>query len=357
MPKPTPLHSEHLVDGGRMVDFAGWELPLHFGSQLQEHRAVRERAGLFDVSHMTVTRLAGPNAREFLRELLSGDVDRIADDGGALYGCLLNDAGGILDDLIVYRWAPDEYLAVSNAATRAKVAAWFKEHAIRWNLAPIMADDLAMIAVQGPMARELALPALPAALATAAAGLRPFQAVRGGGIQVGCTGYTGEDGYEIILPAAAAPSLWRRLRQDIPACGLAARDSLRLEAGLRLYGVDMNDTTTPAETGLQWTCDLRAAERDFIGRRTVEDQRDHGARWELAGVVLEDKGMLRSGQTVTIPGLGSGTITSGGFSPALDRSIGFARLPTGATRTGRGTVQIRDQSKPVTIGSTRFLKR
>jgi aminomethyltransferase len=357
MAKPTPLHGEHLADGGRMVDFAGWDLPLHFGSQLQEHRSVRRHGGMFDVSHMTVIDIAGARAREFLRQLLTADVDRIEDSGGALYSCLLNEAGGIIDDLIVYRWSPQEYRLVTNAATRTRVVGWLAQHGPRWDIAPVVAGDLAMIAVQGPGARRLAAPALPGGLADAATGLAPFKAVREGRIQVGCTGYTGEDGYEIILPAADAPALWRRLRQDLPACGLAARDSLRLEAGLRLYGVDMDETVTPAEAGLQWTCDLRSEQRAFIGRAVVAEQQLRGAPRELTGVVLRDKGMIRAGQTVTVPGLGTGTITSGGFSPQLDHSIGFARLPAGAARIGHGTVQIRDQSKTVHIGSTRFLRR
>lgn len=356
MPQPTPLHSEHLADGGRMVDFAGWDLPLHFGSQLQEHKAVRQRGGLFDVSHMTVIDITGPQARPFLRELLSGDVDRIGRSGGALYCCLLSETGGIIDDLIVYRWSAEEFRLVTNAATRTKVVDWLSRHGVRWDIVPQVANDLAMIAVQGPAARRLTLPALPAGLADSAAGLTPFNAVRQGRIQVGCTGYTGEDGFEIILPATEAPALWRRLRQELPACGLAARDSLRLEAGLRLYGVDMDETVTPAEAGLQWTCDLQAEERAFIGRGVVAEQKRQGAPRELAGVVLEDKGMMRAGQSVTVPDLGSGTITSGGYSPQLDRSIGFARLPAGAIRIGRGSVQIRDQTKSVRIRSTRFLR-
>jgi len=358
MPKRTPLYPEHLADGGRMVDFAGWELPLHYGSQLEEHRAVRECAGLFDVSHMTVIDLAGPRARDFLRVLVNNDVDRIGHPGGALYGCLLNPAGGIIDDLIVYRWSEREFRLVTNAATRAKVTEWIRRQGEPWGIVPRVAEDLAMVAVQGPRAREWSGAVLAAGLAEAATALPPFSAVRDGRGQVARTGYTGEDGYEILVPAEAAADLWRRLRQAGAApCGLAARDSLRLEAGMRLYGADMDETVTPAATGLQWTCDLRAADRPFIGREAVAAEQAEGPRQELAGLTLEDKGVLRAGQTVEVPGLGSGIITSGGYSPVLGRSVAFARLPAGAARIGSGRVTIRDQVKTVRIGTTRFLQQ
>lgn len=339
-----------------MTDFAGWELPLHFGSQLQEHRAVRGHAGVFDVSHMTIADVQGDGARDYLRRLVSNDVDRIARPGGAVYGCLLNQSGGIIDDLIVYRWDEGNYRVITNAATRARVEPWLLAHAAPFGVRVEFARDLAMLAVQGPQARALADACLPERLRPALPPLERFCAVRDGRWQVARTGYTGEDGYEIILPGGDASAFWKALlASGVQACGLGARDTLRLEAGMRLYGVDMDEDNTPAEAGLTWTVALDPAERDFVGRRALEERLQSPPRWEFAGLVLEEPGVLRSHQTVDVPGLGSGVITSGGFSPGLNRAIAFARLPLGSKALGRCQVAIRDQRKAARICAPRFL--
>ncbi|HHQ41888.1 MAG TPA: glycine cleavage system aminomethyltransferase GcvT, partial [Chromatiales bacterium] len=256
MGRRTPLHDRHLAAGARMVGFAGWEMPLHYGSQVEEHHAVRRAAGVFDVSHMTVVDVTGEGAEPFLRRLLANDVARLTEEGRALYTCMLNERGGILDDLIVYRAGPGWFRLVVNAATREKDLAWMRRHAGPHGAAVAERAELAMLAVQGPEARERALPLLPQALRGAAAALAPFRAAHLGpdAWLVARTGYTGEDGFEVILPAEEAGALWDGLlAAGVRPCGLGARDTLRLEAGLNLYGQDMDEDTTPLECGLGWT--------------------------------------------------------------------------------------------------------
>lgn len=339
-----------------MVEFAGWELPLHYGSQVEEHHAVRRDAGVFDVSHMTVTDLEGPDCREFLRKLLANDVDRLSGPGKALYGCLLNENGGILDDVTVFRRAGDRFRMVSNAATRDKVTAWMRQHASAFSLSILPRQDLAIIAAQGPEARRKAHACLPSEWHEAVTALEAFEFAEVGDWFLSCSGYTGEDGLEIILPHADALRLWPELiANGFRPCGLGARDTLRLEAGMRLYGLDMDETVTPLEAGLAWTVAWEPAERQFVGRETLESQRKSGSLRRFVGLVLKDKGVLRHGQKVVVPEVGEGIVTSGIFSPTLNRSIAFARLPPGSYECG--WVDIRGQLKEVRITLPRFVKR
>lgn len=340
MTRKTILNDIHRQFGGRMVEFAGWELPLHFGSQLEEHHAVRGDAGIFDVSHMTIIDLEGADCSRFLGELLANDVGRLSGSGKALYSCLLDDSGGILDDLTVFRRTEDRYRIVSNAATRDKVVVWMQRHAPGFSVNILPRQDLAIIAAQGPEARRKALACLSAELHVAAASLAPFEFAEAGDWFLSCSGYTGEDGLEIILPQTDAPALWTGLiAEGFRPCGLGARDTLRLEAGMRLYGLDMDETVTPLEAGLAWTVAWEPAERDFIGRRALAAQCAAGVSRKLIGVVLDDKGVLRTGQSVIIDGCAQGVLTSGTFSPTLNRSIGLARVPVGAA--GRCQIEVR----------------
>jgi aminomethyltransferase len=334
MTRKTPLHARHVELGARLVDFGGWDMPLQYGSQLEEHHAVRRDAGMFDVSHMRAVDLEGPRAQDFLRRLLANDVARLTAPGKALYSCMLNASGGVIDDLIVYFREPGRYRLVVNAGTADKDLAWIGGQAAGLGLAVRPREDLAMIAVQGPNARAKAAALLPAADEAKALALEAFfgttLGVLDGQVFVARTGYTGEDGFEIMLPAAHAVSLWDRLLgAGVRPCGLGARDTLRLEAGMNLYGNDMDETTTPLESGLAWTVALDSG-RDFVGRPALEAQKAAGVPRRLVGLLLEDKGILRSHQKVYAGAAGEGETTSGTYSPTLERSIAFARVPAAA---------------------------
>jgi aminomethyltransferase len=323
----TPLYRIHLDLGARMVPFGGWEMPLHYGSQLQEHHAVRRDAGMFDVSHMSVVDLQGEQVRAYLRRLLANDVARLSTPGKALYSCMLQQDGGVLDDLIVYFLRDDWYRMVVNAATSDKDLAWMHARAEGFDLTLGRRDDLAMIAVQGPGARVKVPPHLPAGLEERAAELKPFHAAHDAGWFVGRTGYTGEDGFEVMLPAADAPGFWQAMRvEGVAPCGLGARDTLRLEAGMNLYGTDMDESVTPLEAGLGWTLAWEPADREFIGRSALEAQRSAGGLRRFVGLVLEGKGVLRNQQKLFEGEREIGAITSGGFAPTLERSVALARV-------------------------------
>jgi aminomethyltransferase len=330
MPNKTPLYDVHLEQGARTVDFGGWDMPIHYGSQIEEHHAVRTDAGMFDVSHMTVVDVSGPDATAFVRLLLANDVAKLKQSGKALYTCMLNEAGGVIDDLIVYYLSDTSYRMVVNAATREKDLAWLRAHADGFDVRVDHREELAMIAVQGPNAREKAAACLNEEDRSAAMALGAFFAGRFGDLFVARTGYTGEDGWEIIVPAGQAETLWRSLAAaGIRPCGLGARDTLRLEAGMNLYGSDMDETTTPLESALGWTIAWEPEDRKFIGREALEVQRRDGPPRKLVGLLLEDRGVLRAHQRVIVEGVGEGEVTSGTFSPTLGRSVGLARVPTG----------------------------
>ncbi len=328
MTNRTPLFDEHVAAGGKMVDFAGWEMPINYGSQIEEHNQVRTDAGMFDVSHMVVVDLKGERTRDFLRYLLANNVDRLKDNGKALYSCMLNEAGGVIDDLIVYYIEDDFFRMVVNAGTRDKDLAWLEKQAAAFSVGVHERAELAMIAVQGPGARDKTLPLLADSVRETASELKPFFGVFDGDWFIARTGYTGEEGFEIILPAGEAAGFWQRLREaGVKPVGLGARDTLRLEAGMNLYGSDMDETVSPLEAALGWTVAWEPADRDFIGRAALEKQRDAGTKYKLVGLLLEGKGVLRNHQKViTGPGA-EGEITSGSFSPTLQRAIAFARVP------------------------------
>jgi aminomethyltransferase len=353
MPLKTPLYKAHLEAGARMVDFGGWEMPISYGSQLEEHHQVRQAAGMFDVSHMTVVDLAGERCREFLARLLANDVARLQQAGKAMYSCMLNEDGGVIDDLITYFISDTRFRLVVNAATRDKDLAWIRRQAAAFEVEVTERPELAMIAVQGPAARDAMIGLLDAADGQAARELEPFTSCQLGELFVARTGYTGEDGFEITLPGEQAAGLWQRLLgAGVQPCGLGARDTLRLEAGMNLYGQDMDETVTPLESGLAWTVAMKD-DRDFIGRPALEAQKQSGPERKLVGLVLQDRGVLRHGQKV-LTEAGEGVLTSGSYSPTLERSIGLARIPVAARDGAR--VEIRGRALEVKIVRPPFVR-
>lgn len=336
----TPLFELHRELGARLVDFGGWEMPVQYSSQIGEHHAVRRAAGVFDVSHMCVVDLKGVRVRALLRALLANDVNKLVRPGKALYSCMLNESGGVMDDLIVYYLADSWFRLVVNAGTRDKDLAWIRQHARDFDVGVHERTELAMLAIQGPEARAKTAKLLSRVGAATALELDTFVGREIDGWFVARTGYTGEDGFEVMLPASAAVGVWRELNAlGVASCGLGARDTLRLEAGMNLYGNDMDEKTDPFESGLAWTVAMEPAERRFIGREALDAVRARGSERKLVGLVLEDRGVLRSHQGVVVPEGGAGEITSGTFSPTLERSIALARVP--AATTGRVQVEIR----------------
>ncbi|MDX1900720.1 MAG: glycine cleavage system aminomethyltransferase GcvT [Gammaproteobacteria bacterium] len=355
MIKKTPLHACHIAASARMVNFSGWDMPLHYGSQIKEHLAVRQDAGMFDVSHMATVDITGPDAAPYLRHLLANNIDRLT-DGKGLYSCLLNHEGGIIDDLITYRLSEHFYRIVVNAGTREKDLAWFREQAKNFNVEIRERTDLAMIAVQGPRAHERLDALFPYDLNEKVKQLAPFHVTSTDDWCVARTGYTGEDGVEIILPNEAAASFWDQLlAAGIAPCGLGARDTLRLEAGLNLYGSDMNENVTPLESNLAWTVAFTPEDRQFIGRDALLKQRAQGVAHKLVGLVNSNSGILRAHQIVKTGSNQTGEITSGSFSPTLNISIALARVPANVQENC--TVEIRDKAIPVKIVKPPFVRK
>jgi len=336
-----------------MVDFAGWAMPINYGSQLDEHHHVRSDAGMFDVSHMTVVDIRGEQVRDFLSLLLANDVGRLRHPGKALYSCMLNERGGVIDDLIAYFMSEDWFRLVVNAATRDKGLAWLERQSAGFRIAVTEHHELGMIAVQGPQARGKVHALLPAIVVEELLAIGPFTAIESGSMFIARTGYTGEDGYEIMLPAADAVDLWNALLDEgVKPSGLGARDTLRLEAGMNLYGQDMDEDVTPLESGLSWTVAMKD-ERDFIGRPALEKQKAGGLKNKLVGLVLEGRGVLRPHQKV-LTAAGEGMTTSGTFSPTLQRAIAFARVPVGAEDSC--SVDVRGKELPARIVRPPFVR-
>ncbi|MDA0427189.1 glycine cleavage system aminomethyltransferase GcvT [Stutzerimonas frequens] len=354
MGQRTPLYDQHLALGAKMVDFGGWDMPLHYGSQVEEHHQVRRDCGVFDVSHMTVVDVAGEQATAYLQRLLANDVARLKSAGRALYSAMLNERGGVIDDLIVYLtdWG---YRLVVNASTRDKDLAWMQTQMAGFAVEVNERPQLAMLAIQGPHARARTAELVSQARATLIHELKPFQGLAEGDWFIGRTGYTGEDGLEIILPAEQAPDFLSELvGAGIPPIGLGARDTLRLEAGLNLYGQDMTEEVSPLAANMGWTVAWEPAERDFVGRAALEQQRAQGDLPKLVGLVLEERGVLRAHQVVRVNGVGDGEITSGSFSPTLGKSIALARVPAGTAE--RAEVEIRGKWYPVRVVQPTFVR-
>ncbi|MFZ0218701.1 MAG: glycine cleavage system aminomethyltransferase GcvT [Candidatus Aquirickettsiella sp.] len=327
MENKTVLHGQHKKNGAILVNFAGWQMPLHYGSQIQEHHVVRQDSGLFDVSHMLAVDIAGENAIHYLSFLLANNPQRLI-PGKALYTCMLNNAGGILDDLIVYQLSQQLYRVVINAGNRLSDLDWMKNLAQHYSsLSIVERTDLAIIAIQGPHAISKASKAFNASQQSLIKDLKPFHCVQEDNWCIARTGYTGEDGLEVILPIQEAENFWQHLIElGSKPCGLGARDTLRLEAGLNLYGSDMNATTTPLESNLAWTIAWDPVDRDFIGRQALIKQQENLSR-KLVGLVLEEKGRILRNHQKLITSAGAGEITSGSYSPTLGSSIAFARIP------------------------------
>jgi aminomethyltransferase len=349
------LYDTHVGLGARMVDFGGWDMPVAYGSQLDEHHAVRRDAGVFDVSHMCVIDLHGPGSRALLQRLLANDVGRLHAAGKALYSCMLNERGGILDDLIVYFLSEAHFRVVVNAGTRDRDLEWMREHAAAFGVRVSERHDLAMLAVQGPQARARVAALMSEPTAAQALALEPFFGAQLGAWFVARTGYTGEDGFELMLPQGEAVAVWQRLTgSSVRACGLGARDTLRLEAGMNLYGNDMDERTHPLESGLAWTVAFEPPTRDFIGRAALEAVRARGSERKLVGLLLDSRAVLRSHQRVEVPGIGAGEVTSGTFSPTLTRSIGLARVP--AATGGDVQVEVRGRLLPARVVRPPFVR-
>lgn len=356
MLRKTALFDLHIQSGAKLVPFAGWEMPIHYGSQVNEHHAVRQAAGMFDVSHMTIVDIQGAGACDFLRYLLAGDVARLKESGRALYTCMLNPEGGVIDDLIVYKLDNTFYRLVVNAATRDKDIAWVEKQAASFDVVVTEQTSMSMIAVQGPKSQAITLSILSDAMQAQAKDLKPFNAALCDDWLVANTGYTGESGFEIILPESAAPALWRTLQDaGVVPCGLGARDTLRLEAGLNLYGQDMDETISPLESNLAWTVAFLPENRRFIGRAVLEKQRDAGPARELVGIVLSGKGVLRRDQKVIVEGVGEGVVTSGTFSPTLSKGIGLALVPPNSQT--RCAVDIRGKQVEAFIVKPSFVRK
>ncbi|WP_182335012.1 glycine cleavage system aminomethyltransferase GcvT [Stenotrophomonas acidaminiphila] len=354
----TLLNETHRSLGAKMVDFGGWDMPIHYGSQIDEHHLVRRAAGMFDVSHMTVVDLKGARTREFLRQLLANSIDKLKVTGKALYSCMLNAQGGVIDDLIVYFLADDLFRMVVNASTREKDLAWIRQHAQAFGVDVIEREDLAIVAVQGPQARALVAGLVAEGDRAALEKLGRFAALDvasadGVPLFVARTGYTGEDGYEVLLPQAAVVGFWNALlAAGVKPAGLGARDTLRLEAGMNLYGQDMDEGVTPYEAALAWTVALDEG-RGFIGRDVLEAQKAAGNARQMIGLVMDDKGVLRHGQKV-LTANGEGEILSGTFSPTLGKAIAFARVPAG--EPGDVRVDIRGKEVPVRVVKFPFVR-
>ncbi|MFH1043615.1 MAG: glycine cleavage system aminomethyltransferase GcvT [Pseudomonadota bacterium] len=354
MLKTTPLNAAHHALGARMVDFGGWDMPVNYGSQIEEHHAVRRDAGMFDVSHMLLIDVHGNGARNFLRRILANNVDKGSDPGQALYSCMLNDQGGVIDDLIVYFFTDEYFRLVVNAARADKDLAWLESLKQRFDSALELRPrrNLALIAVQGPNAREQVWQALPGTRA-ATETMTSFHSAQAGDFMLARTGYTGEDGFEIMLPAARAEALWQRLLAcGVKPCGLGARDTLRLEAGMNLYGQDMDESVSPLDAGLAWTVDLESA-RDFVGKAALLARSP--SRQRLGLVLTQHGGVLRGHQKVATQ-QGEGEITSGSFSPTLERSIALARIPLGVEVGALVQVSVRDKQLAAKVVKPPFVR-
>ena len=356
MSNKTILHAKHIEAGAKMVDFHGWEMPINYGSQIEEHHAVRQKAGMFDVSHMTIVDVAGEDAQAYLRKLVINDVAKLTVAGKALYTGMLNEEGGVIDDLIIYYFSEKSYKLVVNSATREKDLAWMNKQAEAFNVTITERPEFGMIAVQGPEAIAKVATLLTAEQNQAVEGMKPFFGIQTGELFIATTGYTGENGYEIVVPEEQAADLWQKLLDaGVVPCGLGARDTLRLEAGMNLYGLDMDETVSPLAANMAWTISWEPTDRNFIGRSVLEAQKAAGDQPKLVGLVFEAKGVLRSGLKVVTPE-GEGVITSGTFSPTLGHSIAMARVPRSVNFGDTIQVEMRKKMVDVKVIKPSFVR-
>ena len=355
MGQRTPLYDLHLALGAKMVDFGGWDMPLHYGSQVEEHHEVRRDCGVFDVSHMTVIDITGVQAKEWLQYLLANDVERLNTPGRALYSAMLNEQGGVVDDMIVYLM-PDGYRLIVNAATRDQDLAWMQAQSLGYAVQLLERPELALLAIQGPQARHKVAELVSQARSQVIQQLKPFEGQSSGDWFIARTGYTGEDGLEILLPADQAPAFFNDLvGAGISPIGLGARDTLRLEAGMNLYGQDIHLSVSPLCANMAWTIAWEPASRKFVGRQALEAEMAGGVQLKLVGLVLEERGVLRAHQVVRIANVGEGEITSGSFSPTLSKSIALARVPMATA--DRAEVEIRGKWYPVRVVKPTFVRQ
>lgn len=354
-PRRTPLYQCHVKSNGKLVDFSGWEMPVNYGSQIEEHHAVRNTAGMFDVSHMTILDFNGPGCKTFLSRLLANNIEKATLPGKAIYTCMLNDEGGIIDDLIAYYMNDEHYRLIVNAGTREKDIAWIKQF-LPGDVYMQEREHLALLAIQGPEAEQFLTPLLPPAMGAQLKNLKRFSAIAADECFVARTGYTGEEGYEIALLPDDAILLWDALQAaGVRPCGLGARDTLRLEAGMNLYGSDMSEASTPLESGLAWTVGWEPEDRAFIGREALEAQKAAAGHSVFVGLVLNGRGVLRGHQKVIKDNREVGEVTSGTFSPTLQQSIAFARVD--ADLAGQCEVMIRDKKVQATVVTIPFVKK
>ena len=354
MGQRTPLYDLHLALGAKMVDFGGWDMPLHYGSQVEEHHEVRRDCGVFDVSHVTVIDITGLQAKQWLQYLLANDVERLNTPGRALYSAMLNEQGGVVDDMIVYLM-PGGYRLIVNAATRDQDLAWMQAQLKGYDVQLQERPELALLAIQGPQARHKVAELVSQARAQLIQQLKPFEGQSCGDWFIARTGYTGEDGLEIVLPADQAPAFFNDLvGAGISPIGLGARDTLRLEAGMNLYGQDIHLSVSPLCANMAWTIAWEPASRKFVGREALEAEKAGGVQLKLVGLVLEERGVLRAHQVVRIANVGEGEITSGSFSPTLSKSIALARVPMATA--DRAEVEIRGKWYPVRVVKPTFVR-
>lgn len=356
MTNKTVLHAKHLASGAKMVDFYGWDMPINYGSQIEEHHAVRQNTGMFDVSHMTIIDVQGDDAKSFLRHLVINDVAKLTVAGKALYTGMLNEEGGVIDDLIIYFFSDTNYRLVVNSATREKDLAWINKQASSFNITVTERPEFGMIAVQGPQAKAKVAQLLTDEQIAAVEDMKPFFGVQVGDLFIATTGYTGEDGYEIIVPNNAAEDFWQKLLDiGVAPCGLGARDTLRLEAGMNLYGLDMDETVSPLAANMAWTISWEPSDRNFIGREVLSAQNAAGTQPKLVGLVLTEKGVLRSHQVV-VTEFGKGEITSGTFSPTLGHSVALARVPHNVKVGDTVEVEMRKKLVKVQVTKPSFVR-
>lgn len=349
----TPLYDCHVNASARMVDFSGWSMPINYGSQIKEHELVRTSCGIFDVSHMLAVDIEGRDAENFLRNILANDVKKLQVNH-ALYGCMLNDDACIIDDLITYKVADNHFRIVINAGNRESDVAWFRENSKDFDVAITTCEDSAIIAVQGPNAKDIVAKSVGSSISSELVELKPFSFKLDGEWMYARTGYTGEDGFEIILPQSKAVDFWNTLLENgAEPAGLGARDTLRLEAGMHLYGQDMNTQTTPLERGLGWSVDLSDEDREFNGKKAYLAKKAQGVKTKWTGVVLHSKGVLRAGQEIDFDNGEKGYITSGSFSPSLKVAIALAYIPKEGTNP---KVNIRGKELDVEVTKPRFVK-